>query len=50
MASLTGRAKSIRGRKKARRGSDRKKALASKGTTPTFPIHKDGKKYKPNQS
>lgn len=47
MASLTGRTKKIRGRKRARRGSDRKKALASKGTTPVFPIHKDGKKSEP---
>ena len=44
MASLTGRTKKIRGRKRARRGAARKKALVSKGTTPVFPIHKDGKK------
>jgi hypothetical protein len=50
MASLTGKTESIRGRKRARRGAARKKALVSKGTTPTFPIHKDGKKNEPNKS
>lgn len=50
MASQTNKTRKIRRRKAARRGSDRKKALESKGTTPVFPIHKDGKKNPPNES
>ncbi len=50
MASLTGRTRKIRHRKAARRGAENKKARASNGTTPKFPIHKDGKKNPPSKS
>lgn len=50
MASLTNKTRSIRHRKAARRGADSKKARQSKGTTPKFPIHKDGKKNPPSKS
>ncbi len=50
MASLTKRTTTIRKRKAARRGADNKKARASKGTTPKFPIHKDGKKNAQDES
>ena len=49
-AVLTKRTTTIRKRKAARRGAENKKARASKGTTPAFPIHKDGKKNSPNES
>ncbi len=41
MASLTKKTSSIRRRKRARMGAARKKALQSKGTTPSFLIHKE---------
>ncbi|MCO4772602.1 MAG: hypothetical protein KDA24_21395 [Deltaproteobacteria bacterium] len=46
MASLKTRTKKIRRRKSARAGSDAKKARENKGTTPSFPIHKDAAKSK----
>ena len=43
MASLTGKLKKIRNRKRSKQGAVRKKALRKFGTTPKFPIHqKDG--------
>jgi hypothetical protein len=50
MASLRTRTSKIRGRKAAKAGRGRKSALESKGTTPVFPIHKDGKKNPPTKS
>ncbi len=41
MASLTKKTNSIRRRKHAKMGAARKKALAAKGTTPAFAIHKE---------
>lgn len=50
MASLTGRTKKIRARKASKAGRSRKRALQNKGSTPAFPIHKDGKKNPPSKS
>jgi len=41
MASLTKKTRSIRKRKQSKRGKARKKAVAAKGTTPAFAIHKE---------
>ncbi len=40
MASLTGKTKSIRLRKKRRSGGKRKAQLRKNGTTPKFPVNK----------
>lgn len=50
MSSLTKQTEKIRHRKHKRAGADRKKAIASKGTTPVFPIHKTGEKPSPSES
>lgn len=50
MASLATRTRKIRVRKAAKAGRARKTAMQNKGTTPVFPIHKDGKKNPPNKS
>lgn len=39
MSSLTKKTKTIRKWKKTKMGKKRKRELASKGTTPKFPIH-----------
>jgi len=39
MATLTKITKTRRRLRRARAGRDRKRALNSKGTTPTFPVH-----------
>jgi len=44
MASLTSKTRSIRKRKKARAGAQRKKKLESGGTTPKFSVHTGDKK------
>ena len=43
MASLTGRTRKIRLRKRAKAGADRKKRLRKFGTTPKFAVHPKGK-------
>ncbi len=42
--SITSKTETRRRRKAAKVGQDRKKKLAKKGTTPTFPIHPEGAK------
>ncbi len=43
MASLTKQTKKVRRNKKKKAGAKRKKQLETKGTTPKFPIHPQGK-------
>jgi len=50
MASLTGRTKKIRARKRTKAGRARKRSLENNGSTPVFPVHKDGKKNPPSES
>ena len=50
MASLTGRTKKIRARKASKAGRARKRNLENNGSTPVFPIHKDGEKNPPSKS
>ncbi len=50
MASLRTRTRKIRNSKNKKAGSARKTAMETKGTTPVFPIHKDGEKNPPNKS
>jgi len=42
MASLAKKTKTIRARKVKNAGKARKAALNTKGSTPKFPVHKDG--------
>jgi hypothetical protein len=42
MASLSGKLKKIRNRKKTKAGADRKKKLQKHGSTPKFVIHQEG--------
>ncbi len=43
MASLTGRTRKIRLRKRTKQGAERKKRAQKHGTTPKFAVHPEGK-------